>query len=164
MKKMCYPKYSYIIFYCLSLVSIVFAVLPFFIATDEIIWFRLIWSCSMCLLSLALLLGGLSFTQIYNIVENKIIVSNPFGKVAEIDLNYAVYEIKNLDTYFSWVVSVPIKWICIYENKQLFERFNMGCSNKKNKKRLQIIFSDYLLSELKNRNLKDISDKFLVSK
>ena len=157
MRKMCYPKYSYIIFYCLSLVSIVFGVLPFFIGTNENIWIRLIWSGSMWLSFLTSLLGGLFYTQTYEIVENRIIVRNPFGKVTEIDLNCAIYEIKNLDTYFSWAVSISKKWICIYENKQFFEIFNRVCLNKKNKKRIQIIFSDYLLRELKNRNLKDIS-------
>ena len=36
-----------------------------------------------------------------------------------------------------------MKWICLYDNNlNILSKFKSGCSNKKNKKRIQIIFNE----------------------
>lgn len=76
--------------------------------------------------------------------------------MVEIDLKEAVYDVVELDTYFSWVVSMPKKWICIYNKNGDCERFKKGFSNKKNIQRIQIIYSKQALSELKRRNISSV--------
>ena len=107
----------------------------------------------MVILSILMLVGFLSYYQFYYFVENKIVVNNLFGKIIEIELSNAKYEVVELETYFSWITSIPRKWICIYDNNHFYEKFTVGCSNKKNKHRVQIIFSNELELELKNRNV-----------
>ena len=95
----------------------------------------------------------LQLTRIYEIIDENIILSNSFGIMTKIDLNKAIYEIKELDTYFSWAISIPKKWICIYEKEKKYMKFKSGCSNKKNDFKMQIIYSEELLSKLKKRNV-----------
>ena len=156
MKLKCYPRYSYALYYCLSIVCVLLSVLPLFINRNEDIIYKLLWSGIMALFAIVFFLVGLSFCQTCLVKGNLIILKNSFGKMVEIDLKEAVYDVVELDTYFSWVVSMPKKWICIYNKNGDCERFKKGFSNKKNIQRIQIIYSKQALSELKRRNISSV--------
>lgn len=153
MKKQCYPKYSYMIFFILAFLTMLLSILPLLIKTNDDVIYKLIWSVSMLILSILLFIGGLYYRQFYEIIDENIILSNSFGIMTKIDLNKAIYEIKELDTYFSWAISIPKKWICIYEKEKKYMKFKSGCSNKKNDFKMQIIYSEELLSKLKKMNV-----------
>ena len=74
----------------------------------------------------------------------------------EIDLNDAVYEVLDLPYYSSWTSYIYLKWICIYE-KDHIKQFKQGFDNKKNKHRIQIVYSSDILQELESRKVKSLS-------
>lgn len=157
MKKKCYPKYSYMLYLFLSIICIVLSILPLFIKTNEEYIYIILWGGSMILFAFLFFIGFLFNMQYYRIIDNKIVIYNTFGKINEIDLCNAVYEVAELNTYFSWVISISKKWICIYKKRRFYDKFKSGCSNKKNKEGIQIIYSDDLMLELRNRNVEQLS-------
>lgn len=111
-------------------------------------------SCGFVILcSIIFLVAALYYRQYYQIIGNKIILSNSFGKMEEIDLNDAVYEVLDLPSYSSWTSYIYLKWICIYE-KDHIKQFKQGFDNKKNKHRIQIVYSSDILQELESRKVK----------
>ena len=87
-----------------------------------------------------LFIGGLYYRQFYEIIDGNIILSNSFGIMTKIDLSKAVYEIKEFGTYFSWAISIPKKWICIYDKEKQYTKFKSGCSNKKRLQNANYLF------------------------
>ena len=156
MKKICYPKYSYIIYFILSIVLMLFSTFPLFVNTGEKMIYKLVWIITMIIMSFLLLIAGLLNYQTYTIISKKIIVRNAFRVIIELDLDKIVYEVVELNTYFSWIISIPKKWICIYKKSEKLVRFTSGCSNKKGKQRLQIIYSDISIKELTKNNVEQL--------
>ena len=142
MKKRCYPKYSYISFFVLATVLLLFSIGPLVIKTDEAMGIKILFSSVMAFFSLMMTLAGILYLQYFYIENNIIYVKSGFGIITKLDLNNAKAYIEILPTYFSWVTSIDEKWICIYDNSlNILSKFKSGCSNKKNKKRIQIMFS-----------------------
>lgn len=158
MKKKCYPKYSYMLYLLLSILLVIMSILPLFFNTNERALYIILWSGLMIMLALLCLIGFFFNLQYYKLIDNNIIIFNIFGEINKIDLSNAVYEVKDLDSYFSWAISISKKWICIYEKKQFYNKFSYGCSNKKNNGRIQIIFTNELLDELKKRNVSQLNE------
>ena len=143
MKKRCYPKYSYIIFFALSIIMLLFAMGPLVIKTEESLEIKILFSSVMLLFSLLMLIGGICYLQYFIIENNTIYVKSLFGIIIKLDLNNVKAYVEILPTYFSWITNIDVKWICIYDNHlNILSKFKCGCSNKKNKKRIQIVFNE----------------------
>lgn len=95
--------------------------------------------------------------QYYEIIGNNIILRNGLGKMVEIDLNNAIYEVKNLITLSAHDFDKKnLIWICIYDKDHL-KKFEYGFTNKKNEHRMQMIYSVDLVEELESRKIKSLS-------
>ena len=106
MKGRCYPKYSYIIFYVLSIVLLIFALAPIFIGRNDNIYIRIGWSVFMFSSSIICFFGALMQMQTFELKDNVITIRTAFGVLLEMDLKNATIEIVELDTYFSWVTII----------------------------------------------------------
>ena len=96
----------------------------------------------MVFFSLIMLLGGMLYLQYFYIENNILYVKSIFGIITKLELSNAKAYIEVLPTYYSWVSSIDVKWICLYDNNlNILSKFKSGCSNKKNKKRIQIVFN-----------------------
>lgn len=143
MKKRCYPKYSYIIFFILAFLMLLFSMGPSIIKTEEGLEIKILFSSIMIFFSLMMTVGGILHLQYFYIEDNILYVKTLFGTITKLDLNNARAYIELLPTYFSWITSIDVKWICIYDNNlNILSKFKSGCSNKKNKKRIQIVFNE----------------------
>ncbi|MGN1295968.1 MAG: hypothetical protein ACI4U5_06115 [Bacilli bacterium] len=157
MKGRCYPRYCYVIYYILSVFLLVFAIAPIFIRTNDSKYIIILWSVSMLIGSLICNIGALLNMQTYEIKDNEIIIRTVFGILTKLDLRQTVYEIVELDTYFSWATSVRKKWICLYENNgNKVDKFKYGCSNKRNDYKVQIIYSEDIIQKLKAINVEHV--------
>jgi len=143
MKKRCYPKYSYIISFVLAIVSLLFSIGPLVIKTNEGIVIKILFSSIMVFFSLMMTFGGILYLQYFYVENNILYVKSIFGIITQLDLNNAKAYIEVLPTYSSWTTSIDEKWICLYDNNlNILSKFKSGFSNKKNKKRIQIIFNE----------------------
>ncbi len=143
MKKRCYPKYSYIISFILAFLMLLFSVGPLIIKTEEGLEIKILFSSIMIFFSLMMTVGGILYLQYFYIENNILYVKTLFGIITKLDLNNARAYIELLPTYFSWITSIDVKWICIYDNNlNILSKFKSGCSNKRNKKRIQIVFNE----------------------
>lgn len=143
MKKRCYPKYSYIIFFVLAVIMLLFSMGPLIIKTEEGLGIKILFSVVMLFFSLMMTFGGMLYLQYFHIEKNILYVKTIFGTITKLDLENANAYIEKLPTYFSWVTSMEIKWICIYDNKlNILSKYKSGCSNRKNEKRIQIVFNE----------------------
>ena len=145
MKKRCYPRYSYIMFIILSILMFIFSTGPMFFKTNENVVIKIVWSLIMLLLGVVFLISAMWYMQYYYFEDDKLIVKTIFGKVVELDTRHVQVDIETLPTYFSWVIAIDKKWICIYDKNSLninFDKFESGCSNRKGIKRIQIIYSE----------------------
>lgn len=150
--KKCYSNYLIIVYSFFSLLDMIMAIIIWITINDTLL-LKLI-SCGFVILcSIIFLVAALYYRQYYQIIGNKIILSNSFGKMEEIDLNDAVYEVLDLPSYSSWTSYIYLKWICIYE-KDHIKQFKQGFDNKKNKHRIQIVYSSDILQELESRKVK----------
>lgn len=123
---------------------------PLLFKTDDKLWVVIVWIFLMAFFSTTMLIAGINFMQFFIIENEAIIIRNIFGIIEEIKISNADIIVQNLDTYFSLVVSIPKKWICIYDKSSNCEKFKSGCSNKRGKHRIQIIYSDEYMELLKN--------------
>ena len=101
-----------------------------------------LWSSVMLLLGLAFFFGGVQYMQYFYIECDHIIVKSALGTIVELNLYDSVARTETLPTYFSWVFTIDKKWICFYDKSiasSSHNRFNSGCANRKNAKRVQII-------------------------
>ena len=162
MKTRCYPKYSYIAFIVLSIIMFVFSIAPLIIKADEDIIAKTSWSLIMAIMGVIFIIASIQYMQYYYVDGNYIVVKAAFGTIMKLDALNIQISIETLPTYFSWIVSIDKKWICIYDkilqNENLF-KFQSGCSNNKKLKRIQIIYNE--------KNIKAIeqwAEKFNVSK
>ena len=151
MKNRCYSRYSYILCYTFSLLFLVVSFLPLFIETNEKIGIKIIYISTMLMFSVVSLVIGLYYCQFYVLEDDRIIVKWIFGIIDEIYIDNAIVEVSCFDSYFSWITTISLKWICIYDGSRKIEKFKKGFSNKKNKGRLQIIFNDYNYDRIKNK-------------
>lgn len=143
MKKRCYPKYSYIIFFILAFIMLLFSMAPFIIKTEEGLGIKVLFSSVMVFFSLMMTFGGMLYLQYFYVEKNILYVKSIFGIITKLDLKNVNAYIEELPTYFSWVTSTDVKWICIYDNNlDILSKFKSGCSNRKNKKRIQIVFNE----------------------
>lgn len=145
MKNRCYPKYSYLLSAVLACITIVFSIVPIFINTNEEIIWKIIWSSAMIFMSGAFIIGSIIDLQWFVIEGEYIIVKTVFGTFNKLLIENLTASLETLDTYHSWVLSIPVKWICIYDDKDTIKfqkRFRSGCSNKRNQKRIQIVFTE----------------------
>ena len=157
MQNECYPKSNYIIPICFSIVFSVMAIISFFVQTNDSLLIRFIFSGLMHFSSITMLIGGLYNMQYYEIIGNNIILRNGLGKMVEIDLNNAIYEVKNLITLSAHDFDKKnLIWICIYDKDHL-KKFEYGFTNKKNEHRMQMIYSVDLVEELESRKIKSLS-------
>lgn len=154
MKKRCYPKYSYYIFFALSLVMIIFSFFPLLFFTDDELVYKIVWSIMTSIGGLTMLIAAIINMQYY-IIKDGVIMVICFGFIInKLKLNNCKFEVEVLPTYFSWITSIKEKWICIYANDEKnLKHFKIGCCNKRKEKRIQIVcnnknkesFKDYLL-------------------
>jgi len=108
-KNRCYPKYTYLVFYIISTILLIFSAGPIFIKTNEGLFIKILWSSSMIVLAIIMILGALIYMQTYEIDGDKITIQHIFGKIEEIKIEDVFAEIVYLDTYFSWTTSIPKK-------------------------------------------------------
>ena len=145
MKTRCYPKYSYITFIVLSIIMFVFSIAPLIIKTNEDMIVKASWSLIMLIMSMIFMISSIQYMQYYYIDGNYIVVKSAFGTIMKLNASNIQISIETLPTYFSWIVSIDKKWICIYDkslqNEYLF-KFQSGCSNNKKLKRIQIIYNE----------------------
>ena len=131
-------------------------VMLIYIEVKEKTWDVIIWIFISSFLAILTTFKGLYYFQSYQLVGDNLILKNAFGKMVEINLNNAVYEVKELDSQFFLVGVVKNKWICIYEKNESIKRFEKGCSNQKNKSRIQIIYSEEFIHELEKRKVEKL--------
>ncbi len=144
MKSRCYPKYSYVIYFVISGVLFLFACAPVFIQTDDTTAIKLLWSGAMFVMSAIMSLGAMYYMQSYCFDNGFIVVKSIFGILVKMRIEDVCAYIETLPTYFSWVSVSNTKWICIYDKNELrniYTRFESGCSNSRTKKRIQIIYT-----------------------
>ena len=128
MKKRCYPKYSYIIFFILAFLMLLFSVGPLIIKTEESLEIKILFSSIMIFFSLMMTVGGILYLQYFYIENSILYVKTLFGTITKLDLNNARAYIELLPTYFSWITSIDVKWICIYDNNlNILSKFKSGC-------------------------------------
>lgn len=122
---------------------LLFSVGPLIIKTEEGLKIKILFSSIMIFFSLMMTVGGILYLQYFYIENNILYVKTLFGTITKLDLNNARAYIELLPTYFSWITSIDVKWICIYDNNlNILSKFKSGCSNKRNKKRIQIVFNE----------------------
>lgn len=148
MKRRCYPKYSYLSFFILSMIALCLSILPFVLFVDESKLVRYVWAGFMFTFFIIMFIAGFINYQVYIIYDDKIILKNLFGVIEQIEFKNAIVEVVELDTYFSWTLNIKKKWICIYDKNKSFKKFNLGCSNKKKQGKIQLIFSDDTLEKI----------------
>lgn len=141
MKKKCYPKYAYYIYYLLSSVIFLFSIGPWIINTNDLLSIKISCSITMLVFSLLLFFSALWNGQFYTIDKGFIVCKNCFCVIQKISIEDAICIIQELPTYFNWMTSTSKKWICIYCKNSNF-RFETGCSNSRKKKGIQIIYTD----------------------
>lgn len=145
MKNRCYPKYSYIVFIILAMIMFMFSIAPLFIETTEGIIIKITWSVLMFLLGIVFIIAAIQHMQYYYFDNNHVIVKSLFGTIVKLNIEKVQVYIEILPTYFSWVMSVERKWICIYDESiigNFLYRFKSGCSNRRKYKRIQIVFNE----------------------
>lgn len=156
MVKKCYPKGTYC---SLLAISIILIILIFFLIMFEIkipFLIEFILNSILYFIACVFFKLGMAYYQSYFIIGDKLILGDGLGEVTEIDLNNATYEVVELKTRFLLFFKLTQTWICVYEKKEQIERFHKGCSNKKNKRRIQVIYSEEFLSELEKREVEKI--------
>ena len=113
------------------------------IKTEEGLEIEILFNSMMIFFSLMMTVGGILNLQYFYIENNILYVKSLFGTITKLDLNNARAYIELLPTFYSWVTTTYMKWICIYDNNlNILSKFKWGCSNKKNKKRIQIVFNE----------------------
>lgn len=145
MKTRCYAKYSYVIWFVLAGIMLIFSLGPLLIWTDETMAFNMIWSISMFSFCVFFCISGIHHMQFYCFEDGCLIVKSAFGEIVKLDTNSSIAYIETLPTYSSWIVSLDEKWICIYDKSianNVLYRFKSGCANKKKQKKVQIIYSE----------------------
>ena len=145
MKNRCYAKYSYVIWFVLGAIMLMFSLGPLLIRTSDPTTIKVIWSSSMFLLCMVACAIGIQYMQFFYFEDGYLIVKSAFGLINKLDINNSVAHIEVLPTYSSWVVSVDEKWICIYDksiSNNIQHRFKSGCANKKGFRKAQIVYSN----------------------
>lgn len=151
--KKSYPKEKYCALFIFSILFFFSTMYPVFFRFDEGVSALIGWICFFGGFSVIFFIIGLYHVQFHKIVGDKLILKNVFGKLEEISLNNAVYEIKDMSAKCFAYGEVKKKWICIYEKNENIEKFEKGCSNRKGMHRIQIIYSKEFLSELEKRKV-----------
>ncbi len=150
-KMKCYPKYAYVIYFILSAVLFLFSLVPVLITSNDTVVIKLVWSLSMLVVSVIMLLGAMHNMQHYDFEQGHIVVRSIFGIMVRIKTEDACAYIETLPTYQSWTGTVSMQWICIYDRsmpRNIFTKFQHGCSNSRKKKRIQIIYSEQNKSQI----------------
>ena len=145
MKIRCYPKYSYGLFFCLSIVMLAFSIAPLIIKTDDGIIVKIFWGLFMAIMSVISMIGAVYQMQYFYIDDNYIVLKSAFGTIMKLDALNIHISIESLPTYFHGGYASHKKWICIYDNSLRYDtssKFLSGCSNNKKVKRIQIIYSE----------------------
>lgn len=145
MKIRCYPKYSYGLFFCLSIVMLAFSIAPLIIKTDDGIIVKIFWGLFMAIMSVISMIGAVYQMQYFYIYDNYIVLKSAFGTIMKLDALNIHISIESLPTYFHGGYASHKKWICIYDNSLRYDtssKFLSGCSNNKKVKRIQIIYSE----------------------
>ena len=145
MKNRCYPKYSFVPSIVLAVILLVFSLGALVIETGEGWTIKILFGGSMLTFSIIMTLAGLYELQYFYIENNVLYVKSVFGIITKLDLNNAKAYVEFLPTYFSRASCImEMKWICIYDKNNLNfrSRFRYGYSNRKNKKRIQIVYSE----------------------
>ena len=145
MKKRCYTQYSYVIWFILAGIMLVFLFGPLLIWTDEAIASKIAWCIIMLLFCVVFCISGIHHMQFFYFEESCLVVKSAFGIINKLDINNSVAYIEVLPTYSSWAISVDEKWICIYDKSianSIRHKFKSGCANKKKYQRVQIVYSE----------------------
>ena len=145
MKKRCYTQYSYVIWFILAGIMLVFSFGPLLIWADEAIASKLAWCIIMLLFCVVFCISGIHHMQFFYFEESCLVVKSAFGEIVKLDTQNSVAYIEVLPTYSSWAISVDEKWICIYDKSianSIRHKFKSGCANKKRHQRVQIVFSE----------------------
>ena len=145
MKNRCYPKYSFVLYFILSAVMLVFSAGPLFIKTNEGLFVKIIWSTLMLALGIVFAISAIRCMQYFYFENDNIVVRSLFGTIVELNIKKVKVYVETLPTYFSWISSIDIKWICIYDEtiaNNLMNKFKFGCSNKNRFKRIKIVFNE----------------------
>lgn len=145
MKNRCYTKYSYIIWFVLAVIMLIFSLGPLFIRTNDSNIFRMIFSISMFLFCTVACTTGIHYMQFFYFEDGYLIVKSAFGVINKLDINKSVAYIEVLPTYSSWFISIDEEWICIYDksiSNNIRHKFKSGCANKKKHQKVQIVYSD----------------------
>ena len=147
MKNRCYPKYTYIVNFVLSVFCLSLAVASLFI--NESLPIKIICSVGMLSFSVITLIMALRNMQYFYFADGYLTVKWAFGEIVRLEVSNTVARIEKLITYSSRprkaylskeTVSVYDTWICIYDKSirnRPERRFISGCSNSKKAKRIQ---------------------------
>ncbi len=142
-KHRCYSKSKYISLFALVLFLIVVAVLPYvFKEWSMPIYVKIIWSCLMILLSLAMVYLAIVNLQYFIVIKDEIIVRCLFYEITRLKLSQCEVFIEELPTYSSSGLISNLKWICLYDLKAKPSKFKNGCSNGRKEPKLQIIYNE----------------------
>ena len=152
MKNRCYPKYTYIVNFVLSVFCFSLAVKSLVI--NESLPIKIRWSVGMLGFSVITLIMALRNMQYFYFADGYLTVKWAFGEIVRLEVSNTVARIEKLITYSSRprkaylskeTVSVYDTWICIYD-KSIKNRpecmFHRGCSNSKKAKRIQIVCTE----------------------
>jgi hypothetical protein len=102
----------------------------------------------MIIFSILSAFGSILYMQYFEIKDGQISVKSLFGLIIKLNLNDCSASIEILPTYFSWVMSINKKWICIYSTDE-YIKFQSGCSNSKKHRRIQIFYSEKNYEKIK---------------
>ena len=128
----------------ISAILFIFSIAPLFIETNDVIIVKFFWSFTMAVLGMIFIIISIQYMQYFYIEGDHIVVKSAFGTIMKMNVNNVMVNVESLPTYYSWVLSVDKKWICIYDKDSLNEglsKFKSGCSNHKRYNRIQIIYS-----------------------
>ncbi len=98
----------------------------------------------MLVMSAIMALGAVYYMQSYYFDNGFLVVKSIFGILVKMRIEDVCAYVETLPTYFSWVSVSNVKWICIYDKdapRNIYTKFENGCSNSKKKKRIQIVYT-----------------------
>lgn len=154
-----YPKYIKYQSLVLSILLLLFSFGPLVIKTDESLSIKLIWSSSMIFISGLCFFGFLWLNQTLLIEEEQLILKNCFCIIKKLKIENVFMQSVELPTYYSWIININKKWLCIYEKDKYIPKFKKGCNNSKKFNRIQVIFSDNNYKLLSGK-IHDYSEKY----
>lgn len=147
-KANCYPIEISVLYLCVSLLCIWIEVDCFIRWRNNSTVIELIaFVCLMSICPLSLICVAFHLMQTLYVKDGKLVLTTPFYKIKELDINSCRYSVISLGTKINRYYSRD-KWICIYAQGET-NLFDEGLSNSRKYNRIQLIYNDKNLAFVK---------------